>query len=97
MDLKQADSSANTISCGQEKTVLQVDVNIPGHDKSRTLLTGQLTLHLFIYWRKFTVLALVVLQRTQLLEIWPRNCQILPCPQTEAAADMSWAGAAGVV
>jgi len=95
LDLKQADSSANTISYGQEKTVLQADVNIPGHDKSRTLLTGQLTLHLLRCWRKFTVLVLVVLQCTQLLT----QClpQILLCPQTEAAADMSWAGAAGVV
>ena len=95
LDLKQARGSPNTLSFGQEKTVLQANVNIPGHDKSRTLLTGQLALHLLRCWRKFTALALVVLQCTPILT----QClsQILLCPQAEAAADMSWAGAAGVV
>ncbi len=65
LDLKQACSSANNISYGQEKTVLQADVNIPGHDKSRTLLTGRLSLHLVRRWRKLTVLAFVVLRCTQ--------------------------------
>ncbi len=95
LDLKQAVSSANTVCYGQEKTVLQADVNIPGHDKSRTLLTGQLIMHLLRCWRKFTVFSLVVLQCTQLLT----QClpQILLWSHSEAAADVSWAGAAGVV